>query len=227
MAMTTGPGESLAVRPPQQRRSRERWAQILDAGVQLLEEGGHEAFTIAALCERAAVPPRALYARAASKEALFLAVYEHGMARVRDQQAALADVERWSGLDPRQRIRAAIAAVADVFDSHAAFLRSVILVSGAHPEVARRGRLYAEELTEAFATVVRPGRGFRPVASEAAVRMSFSTVFAALVMRTAYGSTFAWAGLDDRAFVEHLSELVADHLLGAPHGDPGLVDARE
>ena len=64
----TGP-ESLAIRPPLQRRSREAWTRVLDAGVTLLEEGGYEAFTIAAVCASARVPPRAIYARAASKDA--------------------------------------------------------------------------------------------------------------------------------------------------------------
>ena len=50
--------ESLAIRPPLQQRSRRAWARILDAGVALLEEGGYEAFTIAAVCERAQVPAR-------------------------------------------------------------------------------------------------------------------------------------------------------------------------
>ena len=80
--MTGRRAADLALREPRQRRTREQWDRILDAGVRLLEEGGYEAFTIAALCERAEVPPRALYARAATKDALFLAVYERGMSRV-------------------------------------------------------------------------------------------------------------------------------------------------
>jgi AcrR family transcriptional regulator len=215
VAVTTEVADDLAVRPPQQRRSRERWTQILDAGVQLLEEGGYESFTIAALCERAHVPPRAVYARTASKDALFLAVYEHGMARVRADQDVLALAERWSGLGARERVRWAVSAVADVFAAHAAFLRAVVLVSGAHPHVGERGRVYADELTEAFAAVVLSlGPRLRVDDPGTAVRASFSTIFAALVMRTAYGPTFAWAELGEQAFVEHLGDLAADHLLG-------------
>jgi AcrR family transcriptional regulator len=209
--------DGLAIRPPQQRRSREGWARILDAGVALLEEGGLEAFTIAAVCDRAQVPPRAIYARTSSKDALFLAVYEHGMARVRADQDVLVDSGRWSHLDERSRVRWAVSAVADVFAAHAPFLRAVVLSSGMHPEVARRGRAYAEELTEAFAGVVlSAGPALRPPDPAAAVRTAFSTVFASLVMHTAYGPTFAWAGLDERSFRGHLAEMVADHLLGWP-----------
>lgn len=219
MLTTTGSLHALAVRPPAQRRSRERWGRILDAGVGLLEEGGYQAFTIAAVCDRARVSPPAIYARTASKDALFLAVYEHGMARVRSDHEVLTDTERSSGLPPRDRVRSAVGDVADLFARHAAFLRAVVLVSGAHAEVARRGRIYADELTEAFASAVLAlGPALRVAEPEAAVRMCFSTVFSALVMRTAYGPTFAGAGLDEPALVAHLGDLVADHLLGCAPG---------
>ena len=88
---------SLEVRPPLQRRSREAWQRVLDAGVELLEEGGYPAFTIAAVCDRAQVAPRALYTRVDTKDALFLAVYEHGIARVRADHAALIDESPGAG----------------------------------------------------------------------------------------------------------------------------------
>src|SRR3954469_18447828 len=53
-----------AIRPPMQKRTREQWSRVLDAGVTLLEEGGYEAFTIPAICERAQVAVSAIYARA-------------------------------------------------------------------------------------------------------------------------------------------------------------------
>src|SRR5215470_10697855 len=84
-------GASLQIRPPRQARTQQAWNRVLDSGVEILEEGGYDAFTIAAVCERAHVPPRALYDRVTSKDALFLAVYEHGMARVAADHAPLAD----------------------------------------------------------------------------------------------------------------------------------------
>src|SRR3954454_17614475 len=108
----------LQVRPPKQRRSREAWNRVLDAGVALLEDGGHEAFTIAAVCERAQVAPRALYARVDTKEALFLAVYEHGIARLLDDQEAFADEARWAGLAPADLVRAGVAQLVGIFLRH-------------------------------------------------------------------------------------------------------------
>ena len=58
--------------------------------------------------------------------------------------------------------------------------------------------------------VLSLGPGVLPVDHATAVRASSSTVFAALVMRTAYGPTLAWAGLDEHASGHHLGDLVAD-----------------
>src|SRR3954451_16333689 len=125
----------LEVRPPKQQRSREAWNRVLDAGVALLEDGGYDAFTIAALCERAAVAPPAIYARTASKDALFLAVYEHGIARLRDEQAVFDDDARWAGLSAADRVRAAVAEMVGISLRHQRFLRAVVLLSAAHAEV--------------------------------------------------------------------------------------------
>jgi AcrR family transcriptional regulator len=208
----TGP-EPLAIRPPLQRRSREAWSRVLDAGVSLLEEGGYEAFTIAAVCARAQVPPRAIYARAASKDALFLAVYEHGMAHVRAEHALLAEGEGWRGLAPAEVAERAVREVAGIFTRHAALLRSVVLISGVHPEVNRRGALYSRELGDAFtALLLREGAGTGQPDPEAAVWTAFNAVFAALVLRTAYGPGFAVPAADEETFTETLAAMVRYYL---------------
>src|SRR4051794_5768169 len=136
----------LEVRPPKQRRSREAWNRVLDAGVALLEDGGYDAFTIAAVCERAQVAPTALYARTTSKDALFLAVYEHGIARLRAEQQVFADPTHWSGLAPAALVREGVAQVVGISLRHRRYLRAVVLVSGVHPEVQARGGRYVHEL---------------------------------------------------------------------------------
>jgi AcrR family transcriptional regulator len=189
---------SLEIRPPRQQRSREAWSRVLDAGVALLEEGGYEAFTIAAVCERAEVPPRALYARADNKDALFLAVYEHGIARVRAEHAVFDDDGRWRGLPPDRLVAAAVHATAAIFARHAAFLRAVVLISGVHAEVYRRGATYSAELGDRFTRRLL-GAGIGP---ETAVRTAFTAVFSTLVLRTAYGPTFAGPAVDEDGLIE-------------------------
>src|SRR3954470_13798978 len=140
----------LQVRPPKQRRSREAWNRVLDAGVAILEEAGYDAFTIAAVCQRARVAPPAIYARTASKDALFLAVYEHGIARLRADEAVFADAARWADLEPAALVRQAVAEMVGISLRHQSFLRAVVLISAAHPEVQRRGSRYSRELGEQF-----------------------------------------------------------------------------
>jgi AcrR family transcriptional regulator len=205
--------EPLVIRPPLQKRSREAWTRVLDAGVALLEDGGYEAFTIAAVCDRAQVAPPAIYARTDSKDALFLAVYEHGMTRVQADQAVFADVERWRGLSPEQLVEAAVREVAGIFVRHAALLRSVILVSGAHPEVYRRGVTYSGELGSLFADVLLSARHHMDQDDpESAVRAAFTSVFSTLVVRVAYGPAIAGADIDDDAFLGSLSIMVLRYL---------------
>jgi AcrR family transcriptional regulator len=210
----TRPAE-LEVRPPRQRRSRETWARVLDAGVAVLEDGGYDAFTIAAVCERAQVAPTALYARTTSKDALFLAVYEHGIAGLQADQAVFADGARWAGLTPVDRVRAAVAEMVGISLRHERYLRAVVLVSAAHAEVRRRGSRYSQELGEGFAAVVLEARdAIRHEDPEAAVRSCFATVFATSVIRVAYGPGFATpVPVDDETFVADLGETAVRYLL--------------
>lgn len=218
--MSAAAETSLEVRPPLQRRSREAWNRVLDAGVALLEDGGYDAFTIAAVCERAGVAPRALYARVDTKDALFLAVYEHGIARLRAGQEVFADDARWDGLAAADLVRGAVAEMVGISLRHARFLRAVVLVSAAHEEVRRRGSRYGQELGEGFARVVLRARdAIGHEDPEAAVRSVFGTVFATSVIRVAYGPAFATpVPVDDERFVADLGETAVRYLLGAAPG---------
>lgn len=211
--------EALGVRPPRQQRSREAWGRVLGAGVKLLEEGGYEAFTIAAVCERAGVAPRALYDRIDSKDALFLAVYEHAMGALRDDQAVLDDEPRWRELTAEQVAEQAVREVAGIFRRHAAVLRAVVLISGAHPEVYRRGAEYSQRLGDQFiALLLRHGADVDHADPEAAVRAAFNTVFSTLVLRTAYGASFATPADDEERFVASLGEMVRRYLFPPRRG---------
>src|ERR1700712_4085432 len=118
----------LEVRPPKQQRSREAWNRVLDAGVAILEDDGYDAFTIASVCQRARVAPTAIYARTTSKDALFLAVYEHGISRLRAEQDVFGDEDRWAGLGPAALVRAAVAEMVRISFGHERFLRAVVLI---------------------------------------------------------------------------------------------------
>jgi AcrR family transcriptional regulator len=216
-------GAELAVRPPRQRRSRETWRRILDAGVALLEDEGYDGFTIAAVCERADVAPTAIYARTTSKDALFLAVYEHGVAALRTDQAAALGGERGDAHraerrppSPDELVRTAVRQVVGVSLRHRRFLRSVVLVSATHDEVRRRGSGYSKELGRQFGAAVLAGAREAIDADdpEAAVWACFGTVFSATIIRVAYGPDFATpVPVDDDTFGRDLAETAVRYLL--------------
>ena len=210
----------LEVRPPKQQRSREAWNRVLDAGVAILEEGGYDAFTIAAVCERARVAPPAIYARTASKDALFLAVYEHGISRLREDQEIFADTARWADLPPADLVRDAVAEMVGISLRHQPFLRAVVLISAAHPEVQRRGSRYSRELGDQFGRVLaRVADEMSHTDPERAIGACFEAAFSASIIRVAYGPSFAsQAPRDDAQFVSDLGAMAVRYLLG---GDPG------
>jgi AcrR family transcriptional regulator len=208
--------DRLTIRPPQQERSRRAWARVLDAGVALLEEAGYEGFTIAAVCERAQVPPRAVYDRAPSKDALFLAVYEHGMARIRADHEIFGSAAHWLALDATALIETAVRELAAMFSRHQALLRAVVLISGVHPEVNRRGSFYSRELGTLFTTLLRP---LSPQIThpgtdvDTVLRTCFTTVFSALVIRVAYGPGFTADPVDDATYTSQLARMSSSYLL--------------
>jgi AcrR family transcriptional regulator len=212
--------ELPAVRPPQQRRTRERWQRVLDAGVSLLEERGYEAFTIAAVCERAQVVPRFIYARVDNKEALFLAVYEYGITRVNRAAGVFANDRQWHDLPPDQVVQKAVREVIGLFQRQEAFIRSVVRISGVHKEVNRRGARYSQELGDAFTRRLLDIRDqIDDPDPETAIRVAYNAVFSAVIFRVAYGPAFAVPPLDDQTFSDTLTTMVQRYLF-SPSG-PG------
>ena len=210
--------DRLTIRPPRQERSRRAWDRVLDAGVALLEESGYNGFTIAAVCERAHVPPRAIYDRVPTKDALFLAVYEHGMARIKADHEIFTDLTHWLGLDAAALIEAVVREVTAIFSRHQALLRAVILISGVHPEVYQRGSVYSRELGGLLTALLRPivPQGTQPRTDvDTVLRTCYTTMFSALVIRVAYGPGFAADPVDDATFTAQLARMISLYLLTA------------
>jgi AcrR family transcriptional regulator len=203
-----------AVRPPLQKRSREAWSRVLDSGVELLSTQGYEGFTISAVCDAAAVAPRFIYDRVDGKDDLFLAVYEHGLSRVRAEQLQPGGDPEWAERSPDAQVRDAVRDIGRRFRENAAFLRAVVLLSSSVPEVASRGAAYRDEFEGQFVDLLR--RIFVHVNHAdpmAAVQYCFDTAFSAWVVRTAYGAEFSALGLDDDEFDARIQDLAVRYLL--------------
>lgn len=187
----------MAFRPPQQARSRATWDRVLDAGVAILEQEGHEALTIAALCERAGVTPPTIYARAPDKQTLLVAIHRHAVDRLD------ADSQLGGPLAPADAARE----LARTFFANADLLRAIFQLAAADEAVFEQGSL-------ATAAV---GRRFRTAVGGDAQRADalFRVLIGALAHRVVYGETFdSDLAQPDADFVHALEEL-SELYLGA------------
>jgi AcrR family transcriptional regulator len=197
---------------PRQARSRATWARVLDAGVELLQEGGYEALTIGALCERAAATPPSIYARAGNKDGVLLAIYEQAMTQI-TAYAIHPDDPSWEGLDRSAVVRRAVDSLCRTWLANASLLRPIVHRAAHDPEIFRRGSQASREEALAFRTVLER-TGVAPRDADACFRV----VYGSLVQRVMYGADFeSDVALSDDAFVEMLVAM-ATRFVGAAEG---------
>ena len=93
----------------------------------------------------------------------------------------------------QQLVELAVQRLVGIFINHEEFLRAVVLISNAHPEVLRRGSTYIAQIRDLFVTVVKP---VTPDDGESThnLEFCFSMVFSAMVLRVAYGPGFGPTG---------------------------------
>ena len=170
------------VREPKQARSREAWERVLDVGRQLIEEGGVPALTITEVCRRSGINAPSLYARVDGRAGLFAAVYERGMAEVRQtEDRMLAPLPRPRATIAEQAAEAA-AAVAEVFLMHGRLLRAVITQAESDPQLLERGADESRRMMRRVADAI---------AVDPAVALEIAqTLYAECVLRTMYGAGF-------------------------------------
>lgn len=184
-------------RPPRQERTRAGWERILATGLELLNEGGWEALTIAEVCRRAGVTAPSIYARVDGRAGLFSAVYEHGMMLVeRTEREAFGDLSR----SDDDRVEAVVGAFVEIFVTHEAFLRAVIRYSSSNPPLLQRGSEEAQRITRLVARALP----FPPVSGLIIGRLLFSEC----LVRVMYGETFYDSrGESRKHFVAHLTRI--------------------
>ncbi|AAZ55300.1 hypothetical protein Tfu_1262 [Thermobifida fusca YX] len=209
--------EEFLIRPPRQERSRRAWARVLEAGASLFEEGGYEAFTIAAVCERAKVAPRAIYDRTPSKDALLVAVYEYWVNRVWEEMRIFDDEEQWIGLDGPELVTRLFTELGSILRRHESFTRSLMALSPTtHDRIYRRVQWYNRQLIDRLTNLLLLAKPqITHSDPETAVQMCLIAVYSALIVHVGCGAVLAPASLDRDDFNRHLAEMALRYLLGA------------
>lgn len=127
-------------------RSTRRREQFLAAGLEVFARRGWAASTVADVCREAALSPRYFYELFGSREDLFRAV----TTRIGDEVRATVRVAvATPDVDPQQRARGVLAALAEYFTADPRTVRVALMESLATEEFRRDRR----ELIEGFGTL--------------------------------------------------------------------------
>jgi len=203
------------IRPPLQRRSRESFERVLQAGAELLEEGGYEAFTLQEVSRRSGVSVGAIYGRASSKDALILAIHDRQMERMGAENERMQRAADREGLEPRELVEALVFEAASIMLGNAGLLRVFMHRAVVDGEIWRRGSERSHELARAFERSLLEHR--EVVAHpdpELAIDVAYRLVYSALARRITHGSDFESERVfGDDVFVRELARAVADYLL--------------
>jgi AcrR family transcriptional regulator len=211
----TDVADEQLIRPPLQRRSQESLERVLQAGAELLLDVGYEGFTLQEVSKRAGVSIGSIYARAPSKEALILAIYDREMARVSAANEKLRETAHLEGLKGRELITALVDLMARSTLEHADILRVFMYRAMVDPEIFRRGSERSTMLSRAFEEALLEHRDeFNHPDPELAIDVAFRFVYNTLVRRVTHGETFeSQRKLADEELIRELGEAAADYLL--------------
>ncbi|HEX6461285.1 MAG TPA: TetR/AcrR family transcriptional regulator [Thermoleophilaceae bacterium] len=212
---TAQPSSEPLIRPPLQRRSQESLERVLQAGAELLLEVGYEGFTLQEVSKRSGVSIGSIYARAPSKEALVLAIYDREMAKVSAANERLRETAQLEGLKGRELIIALVDLMARSTLEHAGILRVFMYRALIDPEIWQRGSDRSTELSRAFEEALLEHRDeLNHPDPELAIDVAFRMVYCTLVRRVSHGDNFeSQRPLSDEDLIRELGEAAADYLL--------------
>jgi AcrR family transcriptional regulator len=203
------------IRPPQQRRSRESFDRVLEAGADLLREAGFEGFTLQEVSRRAGVSIGAIYARAPSKDALVLAIYDREMERIASRQQRIEADSHRKGLTGRELVETLVRDMAELMLAESATLRVFMQRAPTDRVIWERGAERSQVLAGVFETALLEHRAeFSHPDPEVAIDVAYRFVYCTLARRITHGAHFeSERELADERLVAELATAAADYLL--------------
>lgn len=208
---------SLGLPRATQSRSRVTRELIFQAGAGLLEEGGAEALTVAAVAARAGVSVGSVYRRFGDKDRLLASLQADFTSSFRAEIIRrFASTAQPADPDPAALITAAVTGVAETFQAHQRLLRVFILLGTVNEAVLREGTEASIDGGRAVRRFLDPvaERVRRPDAEEA-LDFAFRLVYAMCAHRVVHGEHLESARpLSWRRLTEELALTVRLYLLG-------------
>ncbi|GGK80386.1 TetR/AcrR family transcriptional regulator [Streptomyces flaveus] len=211
--MSTEP--SLDLPPAQQARSRLTQQRILEAGTALLEEGGTEALTVAAVAARAGVSVGSVYRRFAGKDRLIAALQLDMIDHFRADTIRRFAPQR---TEPTALVASAVAGLTGTYQAHERLMRVFLAAGATDPAVARVGSEAATDACHVFRQFLEP---ILPMidAPEPELRLDvvYRLVYGACQNRVLYGELFeSDRPLTWRQLTDELVDVACLYLLGRP-----------
>lgn len=207
--------ESLDLPPAQQARSRLTQQRILEAGTTLLEEGGTEALTVAAVAARAGVSVGSVYRRFGDKDRL-IAALQHDMI----DQFRADIIRRFAPrrADPAALVASAVAGLTETFEAHQCLMRVFITAGTADPAVAGVGSQASVDAGHVFRRFLEPIESMIDAPEpELRLDVAYRLVYGACMNRVLHGERFeSDRPLTWRQLTDELVNVACLYLLGAP-----------
>lgn len=209
--------EHDAIRPPRQRRSRESFDRVLEAGIEVLREHGFDGFTLHEVSRRAGVSIGSIYARAPSKDALILAIYDREMERIAVRQQRIEVDSRRDGLNGQELVETLVRDMAELMLSESATLRVFMQRAASDDVIWQRGAERSHVLAGVFETALLAHRDqLAHPDPEVAIDVAYRFVYCTLARRITHGPRFeSDHDLADERLVTELAAAAADYLLSA------------
>jgi AcrR family transcriptional regulator len=146
------------VRAPQQARTREGLARLLDAAEALVTARGFDDVGIAEIARRAGSSVGAFYRRFADKDGLLHALHERFCDEARATADAVLAPARWSGATTAAVLHEFTGFLVQVFREREGFFRAILQRGTADPVVRERTDRLFEHLADRLAALLRGRR---------------------------------------------------------------------
>ena len=165
---------------------------------------------------RAKVSIGSIYARAPSKEALILAVYDRAVEEIARQNAeALTEDGAWEAMGTRELIVEAVREMGRQMLNHELILRRIMNRAPVDAVIRARGDAQIRRLGERWEELLRRRESeYRHPEPDLAIEVAFRMVFATVARRVALGAQFgAPHEVSDQRLLDEVGRAVAAYLL--------------
>jgi AcrR family transcriptional regulator len=208
---------SSLVPPAVQERSRRTVRQIIATGTKLLEDGGPDALTIAAVAQAAGVAVGSVYQRFGTKEKLLTIIQtEFTDDFLIEFKRRMSDAHISKSARPVDVVKVAVTGLAETFRTHKKLLRVFMLLATQKKTVLDIGAEASHACAEAFRTLLLKAKpAIRRPNIAASIDHAYRLVYASCAHRVVYGEyveselPYSWSEL-----TEELYTIVALYLFG-------------